>query len=171
MNDAEGSKKTAAALVAEACEGSTGLRPAQRLRSSRKCSPIRTASSRSPSGSSAATAGHTISVTAASTTSLPSGEDVNVLVLDTEVYSNTGGQASKSTPHRRGREVRFERQAREEEGPRHDRGDLRLCVCPHQCAMGSDKAQLVKALKEAEAYHGPSPSSSATRPASTTAST
>ena len=57
-----------------------------------------TASSRSPSGSSAATAGHTISATADSITCSPSGEDVNVLVVDTEVYSNTGGQASKSTP-------------------------------------------------------------------------
>ena len=50
------------------------------------------------SGSSAATAGPTTSVTAASITSCPRGLDVNVLVLDTEVYSNTGGQMSKSTP-------------------------------------------------------------------------
>jgi pyruvate-ferredoxin/flavodoxin oxidoreductase len=49
-------------------------------------------------GSSAATAGPTTSATAASTTCWLSGRNVNVLVLDTEVYSNTGGQASKATP-------------------------------------------------------------------------
>ena len=54
--------------------------------------------SRSPSGSSAATAGPTISATADWTTCWPRAKDVNVLVLDTEVYSNTGGQASKATP-------------------------------------------------------------------------
>ena len=56
------------------------------------------------------------------------GEDVNVLVLDTEVYSNTGGQASKSTPDRRRRQVRRRRQAHQEEGPRHDGHELRLCL-------------------------------------------
>ena len=58
----------------------------------------RRCAARSPSGSSAATAGPTTSATADWTTCWLQGEDVNVLVLDTEVYSNTGGQASKSTP-------------------------------------------------------------------------
>ena len=54
--------------------------------------------SRAACGSSAATAGPTTSATAASTTCSPRGRKVNVLVLDTEVYSNTGGQQSKATP-------------------------------------------------------------------------
>ena len=58
----------------------------------------RTTWSGAASGSSAATAGPTTSASAASTTCWRSGRDVNVLVLDTEVYSNTGGQASKATP-------------------------------------------------------------------------
>ena len=53
---------------------------------------------RRASGSSAATAGPTTSASAAWTTSWPRGRNVNILVLDTEVYSNTGGQASKATP-------------------------------------------------------------------------
>ena len=56
---------------------------------------------------------------------LASGKNVNVLVLDTEVYSNTGGQASKSTPTRRRRQVRRRRQADGQEGPGHDGHDLR----------------------------------------------
>ena len=62
------------------------------------------------SGSSAATAGPTTSASAASTTSCRSGRNVNVLVLDTEVYSNTGGQASQGDPARRGGQVRGGRQ-------------------------------------------------------------
>ena len=65
------------------------------------CSPRRGGDAlvrRPRSGSSAATAGPTTSASAASTTCCPSGRNVNVLVLDTEVYSNTGGQASKATP-------------------------------------------------------------------------
>ena len=58
----------------------------------------RRAGRRRASGSSAATAGRTTSASAAWTTSSRSGRDVNILVLDTEVYSNTGGQASKATP-------------------------------------------------------------------------
>ena len=86
---------------------------------------------------------------------LASGEDVNVLVLDTEVYSNTGGQASKSTPI--GAVAKFA-----SSGKRVKKKDLGMIAASYgyvyvaQCAMGSDKAQLVKALKEAEAYHGPS---------------
>ncbi len=86
---------------------------------------------------------------------LASGEDVNVLVLDTEVYSNTGGQASKSTPI--GAVAKFA-----SSGKRVKKKDLGMIAASYgyvyvaQCAMGSDKAQLVKALKEAEAYKGPS---------------
>ncbi len=86
---------------------------------------------------------------------LASGEDVNVLVLDTEVYSNTGGQASKSTPI--GAVAKFA-----SGGKRVKKKDLGMIAASYgyvyvaQCAMGSDKNQLVKALKEAEAYHGPS---------------
>ena len=57
-----------------------------------------------------------------------SGRDVNILVLDTEVYSNTGGQASKSTSRGRGGQVRRRRQAQPQEGPRHDRHVLRQRV-------------------------------------------
>lgn len=86
---------------------------------------------------------------------LASGEDVNVLVLDTEVYSNTGGQASKSTPI--AAVAKFA-----SGGKRVKKKDLGMIASTYgyvyvaQCAMGSDKAQFVKALKEAEAYHGPS---------------
>ncbi len=86
---------------------------------------------------------------------LASGEDVNILVLDTEVYSNTGGQASKSTPI--GAVAKFA-----SSGKRVKKKDLGMIAASYgyvyvaQCAMGSDKAQFVKALKEAEAYHGPS---------------
>ncbi len=86
---------------------------------------------------------------------LASGEDVNVLVLDTEVYSNTGGQASKSTPI--GAVAKFA-----SSGKRIKKKDLGMIAASYgyvyvaQCAMGSNQTQLVKALKEAEAYHGPS---------------
>ena len=86
---------------------------------------------------------------------LASGEDVNVLVLDTEVYSNTGGQASKSTPI--GAVAKFA-----SGGKRVKKKDLGMIAASYgyvyvaQCSMGADKTQLVKALKEAESYHGPS---------------
>ena len=86
---------------------------------------------------------------------LASGEDVNVLVLDTEVYSNTGGQASKSTPI--AAVAKFAAG-----GKRVKKKDLGMIAASYgyvyvaQCSMGSDKAQFVKALKEAESYHGPS---------------
>jgi len=86
---------------------------------------------------------------------LASGEDVNVLVLDTEVYSNTGGQASKSTNI--SAVAKFAAG-----GKRVKKKDLGMIAATYgyvyvaQCAMGSDKAQLIKAMKEAEAYKGPS---------------
>nr|MBP7472127.1 pyruvate:ferredoxin (flavodoxin) oxidoreductase [Prevotella sp.] len=86
---------------------------------------------------------------------LASGEDVNILVLDTEVYSNTGGQSSKSTPL--GAIAQFAAQ-----GKRIRKKDLGLMETTYgyiyvaQVAMGADNAQTLKAIREAEAYHGPS---------------
>ncbi len=86
---------------------------------------------------------------------LASGEDVNVLVLDTEVYSNTGGQASKATNI--GAVAKFA-----SAGKRIKKKDLGMIAKSYgyvyvaQCAMGANPAQLLKALTEAEAYHGPS---------------
>ncbi|OGK04650.1 MAG: pyruvate:ferredoxin (flavodoxin) oxidoreductase [Candidatus Raymondbacteria bacterium RIFOXYD12_FULL_49_13] len=86
---------------------------------------------------------------------LASGKNVNVLVLDTEVYSNTGGQASKSTP--RGAVARFA-----EGGKPVGKKDLGLLMMSYgnvfvaKVAMGSSPAQVVKAFVEAEAYNGPS---------------
>ena len=83
------------------------------------------------------------------------GEDVNILVLDTEVYSNTGGQASKSTPT--GSVAKFAAA-----GKRVKKKDLGMMAMSYgyvyvaQVAMGSDKNQLMKALVEAEKYDGPS---------------
>ena len=86
---------------------------------------------------------------------LASGEDVNVLVVDTEVYSNTGGQSSKSTPA--GAVAKFAAS-----GKRIRKKDLGMMAMSYgyvyvaQVAMGANQAQYMKALKEAEAYHGPS---------------
>ena len=86
---------------------------------------------------------------------LASGEDVNILVLDTEVYSNTGGQSSKSTPL--GAIAQFAAS-----GKRVTKKDLGLMQTTYgyiyvaQIAMGADNAQTLKAIREAEAYHGPS---------------
>ena len=86
---------------------------------------------------------------------LASGEDVNILVLDTEVYSNTGGQASKSTPI--GAIAQFAAS-----GKRITKKDLGLMQTTYgyiyvaQVAMGADQAQCLKAIREAEAYPGPS---------------
>src|SRR6056297_249544 len=86
---------------------------------------------------------------------LASGEDVNVLVLDTEVYSNTGGQASKSTPV--GAVAKFAAA-----GMRVRKKDLGMMAMTYghvyvaQVAMGANPAQYLKAVKEAEAYPGPS---------------
>ncbi|MDD6783451.1 MAG: pyruvate:ferredoxin (flavodoxin) oxidoreductase [Prevotellaceae bacterium] len=86
---------------------------------------------------------------------LASGEDVNILVLDTEVYSNTGGQASKATPI--GAIAQFAAG-----GKRVTKKDLGLMQATYgyvyvaQIAMGADQAQCLKAIREAEAYPGPS---------------
>ena len=86
---------------------------------------------------------------------LASGEDVNILVLDTEVYSNTGGQASKATPV--GAIAQFAAA-----GKRVTKKDLGLMQATYgyvyvaQIAMGADQAQCLKAIREAEAYPGPS---------------
>ena len=86
---------------------------------------------------------------------MASGEDINVLVLDTEVYSNTGGQASKSTPTAAvakfaasGKRVR-----------KKDLGAMAMTygyVYVAQVAMGANQGQFLKAVREAEEYKGPS---------------
>ena len=86
---------------------------------------------------------------------LASGRDVNILVLDTEVYSNTGGQMFEVHPARRGREVRRRRQSRRQEGPGPDRHELRQRLC-RQVAMGAQDEHTLRALLEAESYDGPS---------------
>jgi pyruvate-ferredoxin/flavodoxin oxidoreductase len=86
---------------------------------------------------------------------LASGRNVNVLVLDTEVYSNTGGQASKATP--RGAVAKFA--AAGKSGRKKDLGMIATAcgdVYVGQIAMGADMPQTVKALAEAEAWPGPS---------------
>jgi pyruvate-ferredoxin/flavodoxin oxidoreductase len=86
---------------------------------------------------------------------LASGENVNVLVLDTEVYSNTGGQASKSTPT--GAIAQFA--AGGKAIKKKDLGMMAMSygyVYVAQVAMGANQNQMIKALAEAEAYDGPS---------------
>ncbi len=86
---------------------------------------------------------------------LASGENINILVLDTEVYSNTGGQSSKSTPA--GAVAKFATS-----GKRVRKKDLGMMAISYgyvyvaQIAMGASQAQTLTALKEAEAYDGPS---------------
>ena len=86
---------------------------------------------------------------------IATGKNVNILVLDTEVYSNTGGQSSKSTPI--GAIAKFAAA-----GKRIRKKDLGLIATTYgyvyvaQIAMGADNAQTLKALREAEAYDGPS---------------
>jgi pyruvate-ferredoxin/flavodoxin oxidoreductase len=86
---------------------------------------------------------------------LASDKDVNILVLDTEVYSNTGGQASKSTP--RGAVARFAAG-----GKRGGKKDLALLAMTYghvyvaHVAFGANDTQTVRAFLEAEAYPGPS---------------
>jgi len=86
---------------------------------------------------------------------IASGEDVNIFVIDTEVYSNTGGQASKATPL--GAIAQFAAQ-----GKRIRKKDLGMIATTYgyvyvaQIAMGADQAQTLKAFREAEAYPGPS---------------
>ncbi len=86
---------------------------------------------------------------------IASGEDVNILVLDTEVYSNTGGQSSKATPL--GAIAKFAAS-----GKRVRKKDLGMIATTYgyvyvaQIAMGADQSQCLKAIREAEAYPGPS---------------
>ncbi|MBR0114297.1 MAG: pyruvate:ferredoxin (flavodoxin) oxidoreductase [Firmicutes bacterium] len=86
---------------------------------------------------------------------LASGEDVNILVFDTEVYSNTGGQASKATPA--AAIAKFAAS-----GKNTKKKDLGMMAATYgyvyvaQVAMGADKNQFLKAVQEAENYHGPS---------------
>ena len=84
-----------------------------------------------------------------------SGENVNVLVVDTEVYSNTGGQSSKATPI--GAVAQFAASGKRR--PKKDLGGMLMTygnVYVAQVAMGADNAQLVKAMHEAELFNGPS---------------
>jgi pyruvate-ferredoxin/flavodoxin oxidoreductase len=86
---------------------------------------------------------------------LASGKNVNVLVLDTEVYSNTGGQASKSTP--RGAVAKFA--AAGKTMPKKDLGLIAMTygnIYVAKVAMGANDLQTLKAFIEAEAYDGPS---------------
>jgi pyruvate-ferredoxin/flavodoxin oxidoreductase len=86
---------------------------------------------------------------------LASGRNVNVLVLDTEVYSNTGGQMSKATP--RGAVAKFA--AGGKPRPKKDLGLMAMSygnVYVAQVAMGSSDMQTLKAFLEADAYYGPS---------------
>ena len=86
---------------------------------------------------------------------LASGQNVNVLVFDTEIYSNTGGQSSKSTPV--AAIAKFA--ASGKRSKKKDLGHMMMSygnVYVAQVAMGADKNQLIKAMIEAEAYDGPS---------------
>ncbi len=86
---------------------------------------------------------------------IASGDDVNILVMDTEVYSNTGGQASKASPT--AAIAKFA-----SAGKRTKKKDLGMIAMSYgyvyvaQVSVGADKNQLMKAMKEAEAYDGPS---------------
>jgi len=86
---------------------------------------------------------------------IASGEDINLLVMDTEVYSNTGGQSSKASPAASVAKFTFS-------GKKVGKKDLgQICmsygtVYVAQIAMGADYNQTIKAIKEAEAYPGPS---------------
>ena len=86
---------------------------------------------------------------------LASGKDINVMVFDTEVYSNTGGQASKST--QTGAIAQFA--AAGKEVKKKDMASIAMSygyVYVASIAMGADYNQCVKAIAEAEAYPGPS---------------
>jgi len=86
---------------------------------------------------------------------IASGKNVNILILDTEIYSNTGGQSSKSTPV--GAIAKFAAS-----GKRVRKKDLGMMAATYgyvyvaQVAMGANQAQTLKAIREAEAYDGPS---------------
>jgi pyruvate-ferredoxin/flavodoxin oxidoreductase len=84
-----------------------------------------------------------------------SGENINVLVVDTEVYSNTGGQSSKATPI--GAVAQFASSGKS--SPKKDLGAIFMTygnVYVAQVAMGADPNQLLKAIREAENFNGPS---------------
>ena len=86
---------------------------------------------------------------------LASGEDINILVMDTEVYSNTGGQSSKASPT--GSIAKFT--ASGKKVAKKDLGRMMMSygfVYVASVAMGANKNQVLKALKEAESYNGPS---------------
>jgi pyruvate-ferredoxin/flavodoxin oxidoreductase len=86
---------------------------------------------------------------------LASGRNINVLVLDTEVYSNTGGQASKATP--RGAVAKFA--AAGKQVAKKDLGMMAMCygnIYVARVSMGAKPMQVIKAFQEAEAYDGPS---------------
>ena len=98
---------------------------------------------------------------------MASGQDINILVMDTEVYSNTGGQSSKSTPvgavakfAASGKRVRKKEKTVSVRGRgEKDLGAMMMSygyVYVAQVAMGANQAQYMKALKEAESYPGPS---------------
>ncbi len=86
---------------------------------------------------------------------IASGEDVNIFVFDTEVYSNTGGQSSKATPM--GAVAKFAASGKEVK--KKDLAQIAMAygyVYVAQIAMGADPNQTLKAIREAEAYKGPS---------------
>ena len=86
---------------------------------------------------------------------IASGEDINILVLDTEVYSNTGGQASKSTPI--GAIAKFAASGKKVR--KKDLGAMAMTygyVYVSQVSMGANNSQLFRTVKEAESYDGPS---------------
>lgn len=86
---------------------------------------------------------------------IASGENVNVFVVDTEMYSNTGGQSSKATPI--GAVAKFASSGKKSR--KKDLGSIMMTygnVYVAQVAMGADPAQLIKAVREAEEYPGPS---------------
>ncbi len=86
---------------------------------------------------------------------IASGENVNVLIVDTEVYSNTGGQSSKATPV--GAVAQFAASGKKQ--PKKDLGSMLMTygkVYVAQVAMGADYNQLIKAVREAQDYDGPS---------------
>jgi pyruvate-ferredoxin/flavodoxin oxidoreductase len=86
---------------------------------------------------------------------MATAEDINILVMDTEVYSNTGGQASKATPT--GSVAKFA--ASGKKTPKKDMGQMMMSygyVYVASVAMGANKQQMMKAIVEAESYDGPS---------------
>jgi pyruvate-ferredoxin/flavodoxin oxidoreductase len=88
---------------------------------------------------------------------IASGRNVNLLVLDTEVYSNTGGQMSKSTPPRRGGQVRERAQADAQKRPRaHQRWPTAMCMWPAFSLGARDDQVLKRPWSRADSYDGPS---------------